>query len=212
MLDVENGAQQDRFAAGTQQIADTAAAELGDRVVLQAAVRNIDSHDHGVIVTSETGSAHAEFVIVAIPPEHWSAIEFSPALSAEHRQLPAQWPQGRLSKAYVAYATPFWRAQGFSGESLSDEGPVFITFDVSPQPDGPGILLGFVDSREFDKLPAEHRIVRRPSADAARLRRPSLGRRRIRPRWPHSGGAARRVDPLRTVAAPPGRAYSLGRN
>ncbi len=157
MLDVENGAQQDRFAGGTQQIADTTAAELGDRVVLQAAVTSIDSHDHGVIVTSEKGSAQAKFAIVAIPPEHWRAVEFSPPLSAEHRQLPAQWPQGRLSKAYVAYATPFWRNQGFSGESLSDEGPVFITFDVSPQPDGPGILLGFVDAREFDQLPAEQR-------------------------------------------------------
>ena len=142
---------------GTQHIADTAAAELGDRVVLEAAVQRIDCHDNGVTVTSEKGRADAKFVIVAVPPEHWNVIEFSPALSAEHRQLPAQWPQGRLSKAYVAYATPFWRDQGFSGESLSDQGPVFITFDVSPQPDGPGILLGFVDAREFDKLPAEQR-------------------------------------------------------
>jgi monoamine oxidase len=120
-------------------------------------VQRIDYRDNGVTVTSEKGRADAKFVVVAVPPEHWNAIEFSPALSAEHRQLPAQWPQGRLSKAYVAYATPFWRDHGFSGESLSDEGPVFITFDVSPQPDGPGVLLGFVDSREFDTLPAEQR-------------------------------------------------------
>ncbi len=157
MLDVENGAQQDRFSAGTQQIADAAAAELGDRVVLEAAVRRIDHHDDGVTVTSEKGTAEAKYVVVAIPPEHWSVIEFTPALSDEHRQLPAQWPQGRLSKAYVAYPTPFWRDKGFSGESLSDEGPVFITFDVSPAPDGPGILLGFVDSRTFDSLPADQR-------------------------------------------------------
>lgn len=157
MLDVENGAQQDRFAAGTQHIADTAAAELGDRVVLQSPVQRIEYRDGGVTVTSEKGRADAKFVIVAVPPEHWSVIEFSPALSAEHGQLPARWPQGRLSKAYVAYATPFWREQGYSGESLSDTGPVFITFDVSPDPGGPGILLGFVDSREFDTQPAEQR-------------------------------------------------------
>src|SRR3984957_3574113 len=157
MLDVENGAQQDRFAAGTQQIAVAAAAELGDRVVLEAAVRRIDYHDDGVTVTSEKGTAEATYVVVAIPPEHWSVIEFTPALPAELGQLPAQWPQGRLSKAYVAYPTPFWRSAGFSGEALSDEGPVFITFDVSPQPDGPGILLGFVDARKFDELPADQR-------------------------------------------------------
>src|SRR6202012_6272794 len=157
MLDVENGAQQDRFAAGTQQIANAAATELGDKVVLEAAVRRIDHHGDGVTVTSEKGTADPKYVIVAVPPEHWSAIEFAPALSAEHQQLPARWPQGRLSKAYAAYPNPFWRSAGFSGEALSDEGPVFITFDVSPQPDGPGILLGFVDARNFDQLPADER-------------------------------------------------------
>jgi monoamine oxidase len=120
-------------------------------------VRRIDYHDDGVTVTSEKGTADATYVVVAIPPEHWNVIEFTPALPAEHRQLPAHWPQGRLSKAYAAYPTPFWRSAGFSGEALSDEGPVFITFDVSPQPDGPGILLGFVDARKFDELPADQR-------------------------------------------------------
>ena len=160
LLDVENGAQQDRFAAGTQQIADAVAAKLGDRVVLQAPVRQvqrIDHQDDGVSVTSEKGRADAKFVVVAIPPEHRRSIEFSPALPAEYAQLVEHWPQGRLSKAYAAYATPFWRGNGFSGEALSDEGPVFITFDVSPRPDGPGVLLGFVDARTFDHLPADER-------------------------------------------------------
>jgi monoamine oxidase len=157
LLDVENGAQQDRFAAGTQQIADDSAAELGDRVVLEAAVRRVEHRDDGVAITCEKGRADARFVIVAIPPEHRSAIEFTPPLPAEYQQLAKRWPQGRLSKAYAAYATPFWRSNGCSGEALSDEGPVFITFDVSPQPDGPGILLGFVDARTFDELPADQR-------------------------------------------------------
>lgn len=34
---------------------------------------------------------------------------------------------------------------------------MFITFDVSPQPGGPGILLGFADARTFDPLPADER-------------------------------------------------------
>ncbi len=157
LLDVKGGAQQDRFAAGTQQIADAMATELGDRVVLGAAVRRVDRHDGGVTIGCEKGRADAKFVIVAIPPEHRAGIEFTPPLPAEYHQLATCWPQGRLSKAYAAYPTPFWRADGFSGEALSDEGPVFITFDVSPQPDGPGILLGFVDARTFDELPAEQR-------------------------------------------------------
>jgi monoamine oxidase len=157
LLDVENGAQQDRFSAGTQQIADAAAAQLGDRVVLDAPVHRIECHAGGVRVSCAKGRADARLVIVAIPPAHRSFIEFAPALPAEYEQLANHWPQGRLSKAYAAYATPFWRSNGSSGEALSDEGPVFITFDVSPQPDGPGILLGFADARAFDALPAEQR-------------------------------------------------------
>ncbi|MDA3638490.1 flavin monoamine oxidase family protein [Mycobacterium xenopi] len=157
LLDVEGGAQQDRFAAGTQQIAEKSATELGERLVLDAAVSRIDQHSGGVTVSCEKGRAEAQFVIVAIPPAHRAAIEFAPPLPAEYQQLPAHWPQGRLSKAYAAYPTPFWRANGLSGQALSDQGPVFITFDVSPAPSGPGILLGFADARSFDPLPADER-------------------------------------------------------
>jgi monoamine oxidase len=157
LLDVENGAQQDHFPAGTQQIAEMAAAELGARVVLGAPVDRIDQNDGGVTVTAEHSQAKAQFVIVAIPPAHRASIEFTPPLAADYDQLAKRWPQGRLSKAYAAYTRPFWRANGFSGQALSDAGPVFITFDVSPRDNGPGILLGFADARGFDDLPADQR-------------------------------------------------------
>jgi monoamine oxidase len=149
LLDVENGAQQDRFPGGTQQIADAMAAELGPRVVLNAPVRRIDRHG--------AGRADAGFVIVAVPPAQRVSIEFAPPLPGEFEELARHWPQGRLSKAYAAYSTPFWRDNGFSGQALSDGGPVFITFDVSPHADGPGILMGFVNARGFDSLPADQR-------------------------------------------------------
>ncbi|KUH93029.1 monooxygenase [Mycolicibacterium acapulense] len=162
MLDVEGGAQQSRFPNGTQQIAIRMAEELGSRVVLDAAVRSIERHSDGTLtVTSDQGEVRAKAVVVAIPPEHRQGIEFSPELPAEYGKLAQHWPQGNLSKAYAAYDKPFWRAKGLSGEALSDEGPVFITFDVSPSNDGngggPGILLGFVDARSFDSLPAAQR-------------------------------------------------------
>ncbi|MCV6974597.1 flavin monoamine oxidase family protein [Mycobacterium bourgelatii] len=157
LLDTENGAQQDHFPGGTQQIPLAMAAELGDRVVLNAPVRRIERHGAGVTITTDRGQAEAGFVIVAIPPAHRAAIEFSPPLPPEYDQLAKNWPQGRLSKAYAAYQKPFWRSNGYSGQTLSDQGPVFITFDLSPHDDGPGLLLGFVDSRTFDSLPAEQR-------------------------------------------------------
>ncbi|WAY21343.1 flavin monoamine oxidase family protein [Mycolicibacterium fortuitum] len=162
MLDVRGGAQQDRFPAGTQQIALKMAEELGDRVVLGAPVSRIERRSDGTVaVTCPSGVVRARAVIVAIPPQHRTGIEFRPALPEPYADLAANWPQGNLSKAYVAYEKPFWRANGCSGEALSDEGPVFITFDVSPGDagsGGPGILLGFTDARTFDRLsPSERR-------------------------------------------------------
>jgi monoamine oxidase len=158
MLDTSGGAQQDRFPGGTQQIAVRIADELGPRVRLQVPVYRIDwEDDMGVTVTSPAGAVTAKCAIVAVAPEHRAAIEFAPELPKQHRELVEHWPQGNLSKAYAAYATPFWRAKGQSGQALSDDGPVFITFDVSPSDTGPGILLGFTDSRTFDPLPDHHR-------------------------------------------------------
>ena len=71
--------------------------------------------------------------------------------------MASTWRMGALSKAFVAYDRPFWRTNGFSGESLADTGAVFITFDVSPKADGPGILMTFCDPRVFDGFSLEDR-------------------------------------------------------
>ncbi|QLL08665.1 flavin monoamine oxidase family protein [Mycobacterium vicinigordonae] len=201
LLDVENGAQQDLIPGGTQQIAERAAAELGDRVVLDAPVRRIQRHGSGVTVSTDRGEAEAGFVIVAIPPAHRAAIEFDPPLPPDYAELARGWPQGRLSKAYAAYETPFWRADGLSGQALLDRGPVFITFDVSPHDDGPGILLGFVDARAFDSLPSDQR-----RRDALRCFASVYGDAALKPldytdfRW----GAEEFAPGGPTAAVPPG--------
>ena len=156
MLDVEGGAQQDRFPDGTQQIALKMADALGDRVRRDAIVRRIERIDGRRSSCTPTParrprgpSSSRSRRSTALP---------SPSSPPCPRDTPSwreHWPQGNLSKAYAAYDTPFWRADGRSGEALSDDGPVFITFDVSPSDDGPGILLGFTDARTFDPLPAD---------------------------------------------------------
>lgn len=167
MLDVRGGAQQDRFPAGTQQIAIKMAADLGPRVVLNSAVRQIEWDDTGVTVGCDDRRVGARMAIVAIPPEHRANIAFSPPPPVQYAQLATRWPQGRLSKAYAAYDTAFWRSDGHSGQALLDEGPVFITFDVSPDERGPGILLGFADARTFDALPSAQRRERALACFAA---------------------------------------------
>jgi monoamine oxidase len=158
LLDVRGGAQQDRFPGGTQQLAARMAAELGSRVVLNTVVHQIVRHSGGgLTVGAGTAEVTARAVVVAVAPAHRGGIEHRPELPAGYAELSRHWPLGTLSKAYAAYDTPFWRADGHSGEAMSDEGPVFITFDVSPSAQGPGILLGFVDARSFDSLPSADR-------------------------------------------------------
>src|ERR1700682_428624 len=104
LLDVEGGAQQDRFPAGTQQIAVRMADELGARVLVNNVVRRIHRPADGAI-TFPPASARlaAKAVVVAIPPAHRAAIVFEPDLPQEYGQLARHWPQGNLSKAYPAY-------------------------------------------------------------------------------------------------------------
>ncbi|AQT81146.1 monooxygenase [Mycolicibacterium litorale] len=157
MLDVVGGAQQDHFPGGTQQIADKMAADLGDRIHLGAVVTRIEWSDDAVAVASSGGVVEARRAIIAIPPAHRQGIDIAPPPPIGYQQLAQRWAQGALSKAYAAYPRPFWREHGLSGQALSDQGPVFITFDVSPGDEGPGILLGFVDSRGFDGLSPDQR-------------------------------------------------------
>ncbi|CAN5682972.1 flavin monoamine oxidase family protein [soil metagenome] len=211
MLDVADGAQQDRFPGGTQQIALKMAEELGDRVRLNATADRIEQGTDGVTVGYQGGSVDGARVIIAIPPQHRAAITFTPGLPPEYRKLAECWPQGKLSKAYAVYDSPFWRTNGQSGEALSDTGPVFITFDVSPtspgNEPGPGVLLGFVDSREFDAWPAELRRQRALAGFAA-----LFGDAALRPidYRDHSWGTESFAPGGPTAAVPPGSWTTVG--
>jgi len=67
---------------------------------------------------------------------------------------------GTLLKAEVFYSKPFWRANGLTGQALSDEGPITATFDITPPDGSPGILMGFIGgdrARNFQVMPPSAR-------------------------------------------------------
>ena len=87
MLDVEGGAQQDRFPGGTQQIALRMAEELGDRVVLNAIVRSIERHSDGTLAVGfDGGGVAAKAVVVAVPPAAPGRHRIRPAAAAGVRK------------------------------------------------------------------------------------------------------------------------------
>nr|WP_249383682.1 flavin monoamine oxidase family protein [Mycobacterium sp. DBP42] len=150
MLAVEGGQQEYRVTETTEEIAKRLAAQIGDRIVLDTRVCEISQDDSGVTVSTDSGLINAKYAIVTAAPEHRAYIEYRPALPDKIEGLTTSFPMGALSKAFVAYDKPFWRAEGLSGEALADTAPVFITFDVSPSDDGPGILMVFCTARVYD--------------------------------------------------------------
>lgn len=155
MLSVEGGQQQDRVAGGSQSIAVRLAQRLGERVVLNTAVRGITQLSDSVEVHTDGGVVRGQYVISTTAPAHRGAIEFDPELPDQAVGLVNTWRMGELSKAFVAYETPFWRNSGLSGEAVADTGVVFITFDVSPGDGGPGVLMAFCDPRVYDGFNVE---------------------------------------------------------
>ena len=142
------GAQESRFVGGAQTIALRVASQLGRRVVLNAPVRRIVQSSSGVTVVTDGFSATAQRVIVAIPPTLAGRIDYDPPMPPLRDQLIQHMPQGTLMKFEAIYDTPFWRAQGLSGQAVSEIGPIKVTFDTSPADASFGILMGFIGGHE----------------------------------------------------------------
>ncbi|TDC12122.1 flavin monoamine oxidase family protein [Actinomadura bangladeshensis] len=150
LIDTTGGAQQDRVCGGSQRIALALAAELGDRVVLNSPVTDIEWTDDSVRIRAATGEVRARRAIIAVPPPLAARIRFGPGLPGDRDQLVQRMPMGRVIKVNVAYDEPFWRADGFSGQVTSDRRPFGVTFDNTPEGGGPGVLVGFLEGRHAD--------------------------------------------------------------
>jgi monoamine oxidase len=157
-----------------------------------------------VLVSATGTTVRARQVVVALPPPLCAAIDIDIAAAAPRRALDARWRMGALTKCFAVYDEPFWRADGASGEALSDCAPASLTFDVSP-PDGScGVLVGFVggdDARahaQAGEAEGREAVLR----GFARL----FGERALRPQaWTQRAWAAERWSRGGPVAiAPPG--------
>jgi len=148
LLSVADGAQERRFHQGAQYISERLAAELGERVVLQAPVHTIYQDEQGVHVASDALLASARRAIIAIPPTLAGRLRYRPALPAYRDQLTQRVPMGTVIKVQCLYTQPFWRDEGYSGQVTCDEGAVRITFDNSPANGTSGVLMGFIEGDE----------------------------------------------------------------
>jgi monoamine oxidase len=130
-----------RFSGGAQHLATAVAAELGERVYLDAPVKLVDQQSDGhVTVKCEGLSVEAESVVVAVSPADCRTILFVPGLPPARAMLHSSWQGGAQLKIHAVYETPFWRESGLSGSSLSFTAAPFTTFDNTPESGSPGVL------------------------------------------------------------------------
>jgi monoamine oxidase len=156
------GAQDSRFVGGSQLLSIRLARQLSKRVLLKQPVRMIEQRGAGVrlrVVTDKL-AVSAKHVIVTGPPAITGLIRYEPGLPVRRAQLIQRYPQGSVIKVNAVYDKPFWRDHGLTGQAVSLNGPVRVTFDNSP-PDGSlGVLLGFLEgqaARVYGELSASER-------------------------------------------------------
>ncbi|MFF3028015.1 flavin monoamine oxidase family protein [Microbacterium sp. NPDC057944] len=159
LLAVDRGAQQDRVVGGSVLVAQRLAESLDVR--LDTPVASIRHDGNGVTVATRNGTVFkADRVVVALPPTLAGRLQYAPPLPAWRDQLTQKLPAGTVAKTFAAYPTPFWRDRGLNGQAASDQGPVKVTFDVSPPSGEVGVLLGFVEggeARRWQRLSAGDR-------------------------------------------------------
>jgi monoamine oxidase len=152
LIDTEGGAQQDRLDGGAQLLPLGLAESLGDRVRLGVPVDRIAQRGGSVVVAGDGFELEAEQAVLALPAAIAARIEFDPPLPEPRRLLGERLRPGRLTKCMALYETAFWREDGFSGEAVTDAGPVTLTFDSSPRDGSGGVLLGFVGGPEVGEM------------------------------------------------------------
>ncbi|WP_326545402.1 FAD-dependent oxidoreductase [Mycolicibacterium sp. ND9-15] len=177
LISTSGGAQQSRIVGGSQRITLAMAADLGESIRLNAAVRGIDWRD-GVELATDIGTVRARQVIVAMSPTLAGRLNYHPALPADRDQLTQRMPNGSVIKCMAVYDEPFWRANGLSGQGVSVTGPVKVFFDNSPPSGRPGILLGFLEGNQARKFGRLDRQARREAvlADFTKMFGPRASR------------------------------------
>ena len=165
LFSIEDGSQESLVEGGAGSMAQRMAAELFDALYLRCPVRSITQQHDNVVVAAGgdvTGDVivHAPRIVVALPPALALEILFTPELPSDREALFRGAVAGPESKTLLVYDEPFWRADGFSGQTSEPGSPSEVTIDASPADAGYGALASFTFSHvaeQYDGLPADER-------------------------------------------------------
>ncbi|HZQ88145.1 MAG TPA: FAD-dependent oxidoreductase, partial [Acidimicrobiales bacterium] len=160
LFSIENGSQENLVNGGAGAIAARMAEVLGDAVHLSAPVRGITQREDSVVVDAGDVSVAARHAVVALPPSLIPDIVFDPALTDDRLALYRKAVAGPETKSLIVYDEPFWRADGFSGQTSEPNSASEVTLDASPSSGSPGVLASFrfgAVAEKFDNLSEDER-------------------------------------------------------
>jgi monoamine oxidase len=143
LFSIEKGSQENMVDGGAGSIARRVAAELGDAVRLNAPVRSIAQHADHVTVHTDSVDVSAGHVIVTAPPALVLEIGFDPPLPGDREALYRAAVAGPETKTLLVYDEPFWRADGFSGQTSEPGSVSEVTIDASPSDASRGVIASF---------------------------------------------------------------------
>lgn len=143
LFSIEGGAQENLVEGGLGGLAVKLADRLGAPVNLGSPVRSISQVEDRVVVDADGISVHARRAIVTVPPALALDIRFDPALPEDRRSLYSAAVGGHETKTLVVYDEPFWRGDGFSGQSAEPGSAAEVTIDASPPDAACGVLACF---------------------------------------------------------------------
>ncbi len=171
LFSIEGGAQENLVDGGAGSIAHRVAAELGDALRLSAPVRAVGQRHDRVSVEAGGVTVSARRVVVTVPPALVLEIAFDPPLRDDRMTLYRNAVAGSETKTLLVYDEPFWRAEGFSGQTSEPGSAAEVTIDATPASGTPGVLASFTFgrvARHFDALDPKAR--RDAVVDALRRR------------------------------------------
>jgi Flavin containing amine oxidoreductase len=90
-------------------------------------VRRIVQACDSVEIVADSVTVHARRAIVATPPFPASQISYEPALPPQHAHLLRRMSGGAVIRVLPVYGEPFWRKDGFNGESSAPGMQVWAT-------------------------------------------------------------------------------------
>ena len=152
LLNIDQGAQQDRIYGGVQQLAEKIAEEFHEHIRLTSPVDRVEQQESQVIIHSGEIHWSANRLVIAIPPNLAKKIEFQPPLPPDRTKLLSRYEMGSVVKCYAIYERPFWRESNFSGLAATSGGYISVCFDNSPRDGEKGMLMAFVLAEKAKKF------------------------------------------------------------